>query len=184
MKIEDGKGKNGDMSVSTTQRGNVSAKIAPRAMYSARDDGLSFSVIYHMTAAAGEHVAYLKNTSSTRNMFIGDVSFGGVPSILWKMFFCTGTAAAGETVTPTPTNKSKAIPAEAIAMAGDTAITGLSVDGQFSALRSPANDTSEEAFDGTVILGPGDAIVVEFDAGTGGICEVDIHFQYENLGAS
>ena len=27
MKIEDGKGKNGDMSVSSTQRGNVSAKI-------------------------------------------------------------------------------------------------------------------------------------------------------------
>ena len=184
MKLEDGKGKNGDMSVSTTQRGNVSAKTAPRPMYSARDDGLSFSAVYHFTAAAGEHVAYLKNTSSTRNLFIGDISFGGVESVLWKGFFCTGTAAAGETITPTPTNKSKSIPAEAAAMAGNTAITGLAEAGEFTTRRSPANRTEEEHFDGTVILGPGDAIVIEYDTGTGGIGEVDLHFHYEDIGAS
>lgn len=184
MRIEDGKGKSGDMSVSSTQRGNVSAKTAPRPMYSARDDGLSFSAIYHFTAAAGEHVAYLKNTSSTRNLFVGDVAVGGVNSILWKMFFCTGTAAAGEAVTPTPTNRSKSIPAEATAMAGDTAITGLTTDGEFSTMRSPAAGDTEENFDGTLILGPGDALVVEYDAGTSGIGEVDIHFHYEDLNAS
>jgi len=184
MKIEDGKGNNGDASVSSVQRLNVSAKTAPRAMYSSRDFGRSYSAIYHMTAAAGEHVSYLKNTSSTRNMFIGDISFGGVPSILWKCFFCTGTAAAGEAVIPQPTNKSKAIPAEAIAMAGDTAITGLTTEGQFTTRRSAANETTEEAFEGTVILGPGDAVVIEFDTGTSGICEVDIHFHYEELDAS
>lgn len=184
MKIEDGKGKNGDMSVSSTQRGNVSAKTAPRAMFSARDDGLSFSSVYTFTAAAGEHVAYLKNTSSTRNLFIGDISFGAVETVLWKGFFVTGTAAAGETVTPTPTNRSKSIPAEASCMAGNTAITGLTTDGIFTARRTPVNDTGEEAFDGTVVLGPGDAVVIEYDTGTGGIGEVDIHFHYEDLGHS
>lgn len=184
MKIEDGKGSNGDMSVSSTQRGNVSSRIAPRPMYSARDDGLSYSAIYHFTAAAGEYVAYLKNTSSTRNLFVGDITVGGVQTILWKMWFVTGIAAAGETVTPTPTNKSKSIPAEATAMAGDTAITGLTTDGQFSARRTPANDEKEELFDGSLILGPGDAIAVEYDTGTGGIGEVDIHFHYEDLSAS
>jgi len=184
MKIEDGKGKNGDMSVSVTQRGNVSAKTAPRPMYAGRDDGLSYSAIYHFTAAAGEHVAYLKNTSETRNMFIGDISFGGVQSVLWKGFFVTGTAAAGESVTPIPTNKSKNIAAAAEAMAGDTAITGLTEAGEFTTRRSPANDTNEENFDGTVILGPGDAIAIEYDAGTSGIGEVDIHFHYEDIGAS
>lgn len=184
MKVEDGKGKNGDMSVSVTQRGNVSAKTAPRPMYSARDDGLSFSAVYHFTAAATEHVAYLKNTSSTRNLFVGDISFGGVETILWKCFFCTGTAAAGETITPTPTNRSKSIPAEATAMAGSTAITGLTTAGEFTTRRSSANGTEEEHFDGTVILGPGDAIVIEYDTGTGGIAEVDVHFHYEDLTAS
>jgi hypothetical protein len=125
----------------------------------------------------------LKNTSSTRNLFIGDVSFGGVPSILWKGFFCTGTAAAGETVTATPTNKSKNIPAEASAMAGDTAITGLTTSSIFTIRRSPADGSEEESFDGTIILGPGDAVVFEMDTGTG-IGEVDIHFHYEDIGAS
>jgi len=184
MKIEDGKGKNGDASVSSVQRLNVSAKAAPRPMYIARDDGQSFSAIYTFTAAAGEHVAYLKNSSSTRNIFVGDISFGGVNSILWKVWFATGTAAAGETVTPTPTNKSKNIPAEAVAMAGDTAITGLTASGPVSIRRSAAASTNEEHFDGTLILGPGDAIVIEYDTGTSGIGEVDIHFHYENIGAS
>lgn len=184
MKIEDGKGKNGDMSVSSTQRGNVSAKTAPRAMYSARNDGLSFSAVYTFTAAAGEHVAYLKNDSSTRNIFVGDISFGAVETVLWKIWFATGTAAAGETVTPTATNKSKNIPAEAVAMAGDTAITGLTAIGPVSIRRSAAASTEEEHFDGSLLLGPGDAIVVEYDTGTSGIGEVDIHFHYEDLGAS
>jgi hypothetical protein len=153
-------------------------------MYAARDFGQSYSAIYHFTATAGDHIAYLKNTSSTRNLFIGDMSFGGVNSILWKGFFCTGTAASGEVITPQPTNKSKAIPAEATAMAGDTAITGLTTDGEFTTRRSPAAGTNEEAFDGTVILGPGDAVVIEYDAGTDGIGEVDIHFHYEDIGAS
>ena len=185
MKLEDGKGKNGDMSVSATQRGNVSAKIAPRIFYSARDDGLAYSAIYDdITATAGDYVAYIKNTSSTRNMYIGDISLGGVEAVKWKMFFCTGTAAAGEAVTATPMNNSKAIPAEAACMAGDTAITGLTVTSQFSNHRSSALATQEEHFDGSLILGPGDAVVIEYDAGTAGVCEVDIHFHYETIGAT
>ncbi len=184
MKIEDGKGNNGDASVSSVQRLNVSAKTAPRETYAARDFGQAFSAIYTFTSAAGEHVAYLKNTSSTRNLFVGDISFGGVVTTLWKGFFCTGTAAAGEVVTATPMNKSKSIPAECSAMAGDTAITGLTADGIFTIRRTAANDTGEENFEGTLILGPGDAIVIESDTTAGGIGEVDIHFHYENLHAS
>jgi len=184
MKIEDGKGKSGDMSVSSSQRGNVSAKTAPRPMYSARDDGLSFSAIYMFTATAGDKVAYLKNSSSTRNLFIGDVSMGGVNSILWKVWFVTGTAASGETVTPVPTNRSKSIPAEAVAMAGDTTITSLTDVDIVSVFRSGAGATFEEHFDGSLILGPGDAIMLEYDTATAGIGEIDIHFHYEDLGAS
>lgn len=185
MKIEDGKGKNGDMSVSATQRGNVSAKTAPRVFYSARDDGLAYSAIYEsITAAAGDYIAYIKNTSSTRNMFIGDITLGGVEAIKWKMFFCTGTAAAGESVTATPMNNSKAIPAEATCMAGDTTITGLATTGQVSNHRNAALSSVEEHFDGSLVLGPGDAMVIEYDAGTSGVCEVDIHFHYETIGAT
>jgi len=179
--IDDGGGKNGKATVSTTQRLDVSARVASRPLYAARDGGLSFSAIYHGTAAAGDYVAYLKNTSSSKNLFIGDISIGAVETVLWKMFFVTGTAAAGESVTPTPTNRSKSIPAEATAMAGDTAITGLTADGEFSTIRSAATNNAEERFDGSLILGPGDAIAVEYDTGTTGIFEVDINFHYESL---
>ena len=185
MKIEDGKGKNGDMSVSLSQRGNVSAKTAPRQMYASRDDGLSFSAIYDdITAVAGDFVAYLKNTSSTRMMFVGDLTVGAVNAAKWKIYFVTGTAAAGTLVTPTPTNKAKNIPAEAIAMSGDTPITGLTTVGQLSNFRSAAGASWEEAFEGSLILGPGDAIAVEYDTGTTGLCEMDLHFHYEDIGAS
>ena len=185
MKIEDGKGKNGDMSVSTTQRGNVSAKTAPRIMYAARDDGFSYAAVYEgITAAAGEYVAYLKNTSSTKNLFVSDMAASGVEAIKWKLWFVTGTAASGETVTPTPFNKSKSIPAEATAMAGNTAITGLTTDGQIGFARSGALSGVEVAYHNALILGPGDALAVEYDTGTSGICEVSIHFHFEDLGAS
>ena len=184
-KIEDGKGKNGDMSVSATQRGNVSAKTAPRNFYSARDDGLAYSAIYEgITAVAGDYVAYLKNTSTTRNMFIGDLTAGGVGDVKWKLWFVIGTAAAGESVTATPMNNSKNIPAEATVMAGNTSITGLTTDGQVSNFRSAALSSWEEAFDGSLVLGPGDAIALETDAGTIGVVEMDIHFHYETIGAT
>jgi len=185
MKIEDGKGKNGDASVSSVQRLNVSAKTAPRSMYAARDDGLSYSAIYDdMTATAGDVIAYLKNNSATRNLFVGDIAMGGVEAIHWKIFSVSGTAASGATVTPASTNLSKNIPSETIAMSGDTAITGLTNISQVSTNRSAANSDAEEAFDGSLILGPGDAIAIEYDAGVTGLCEVDIHFHFENLGAS
>jgi len=184
MKIEDGKGKSGDMSVSSTQRGNVSAKTAPRIMYSSRDDGLGFTAVYDgITAAAGDYVAYLKNSSSTRNLFVSDVSAGGVENIKWKLWVVTGTAAAGETVTPTGLNLSKSIPAEAAAMAGNTTITGLTPGAQLASGRSGANSGAEVHFHDSLILGPNNAIVVEYDTGTAGICELVIHFHYEDLGA-
>lgn len=182
MKIEDGQGKNGDMSVSSTQRGNVSSRTAPRTFYASRDDGLAFVAIYDgITAAAGEYVAYLKNTSTTRNLFIDDMLAGGVENIKWKLFSCSGDAAAGETVTATEFNLSKSIPAEAIAMAGNTAITGLTTLAQLSTGRTPANGGAQRSFESALILGPSDAVVLEYDTGSSGLCEAEFHFHYENL---
>ena len=185
MKIEDGKGKNGDMSVSSTQRGNVSAKTAPRIMYASRDDGLGYAVIYDgITASAGDYIAYLKNTSSTRNMFISDLTASGVENIKWKLWVATGTAASGAEVTPSGLNLSKNIPAEAEAMSGDTTITGLTLGDQLATGRSGANGGAEQVFHNALILGPGDAIVLEYNTGTTGLCEATMHFHFEDLGAS
>lgn len=185
MKIEDGKGKNGDASVSSVQRLNVSAKIAERYFYASRDFGQAFNAVYdNQTVAAGEYSAYLKNTSTTRNLFVNHVEFHAVENVKWKIWEVTGTAASGETVTPSNFNLASGQPAEAIAMSGDTAITGLTTVKQLGSHRSEALSDSEMDYEGALILGPGKAIVVEYDTGTTGLCSHDIFFWYESIGAS
>lgn len=182
MKIEDGKGKNGDMSVSVAQRGNVSSKNADRSYYVSRDDGQAYNIVYDgMTVASGDYTAYLKNTSTTRNMFVATVEFHSVEACKWKIWSVTGTAASGETVTPTNLNLASGRTAEAIAMSGNTPITGLTTVAQLGSHRSQALGDSEMDFQGALLLGPGDAIVVEMDSGTTGLVSHDIFVWYENL---
>ena len=183
IRIGDGKGKNGDASVSAVQRLNVSAKEANRDFYASRDFGLAFNAVYdNQTVAAGEYSAYLKNTSTTREMFIGHIEFHSASAVKWKVWEVSGTAAAGEVVTPSNFNLASGIPAEATAMAGDTAITGLTQVKQLGSHRSEALAESEMHYGGALILGPGKAIAVEYDTGTTGICSHDIYFWFEELG--
>ena len=185
MKIEDGRGKNGDASVSIVQRLNVSSKTAPRWFYASRDFGLSFNAVYDgLTVAATEYSAYLKNDSATRNLFVGTIEFHSAEAVKWKIWEVTGTAASGASVTPSNFNLASGIPAEATAMSGDTAITGLTTVKQLGSHRSQALGDSDMDFEGALILGPGKAIAVEYDTGTTGICSHDIFFWYEDLGAS
>jgi len=184
MRIEDGKGKHGFAGVSKNQRLDTSSRSGLRLFYTSRDEGLAYHAVYDgMTASAGDLVAYLKSTSTTRNLFIDEINFGGVESIKWKVFAVTGTAASGETVVPTKINLSKGIAAEAEGMAGDTAITGLTVGEQIAVERSEAGHTDVDDFHGALILGPGNAIAVEYDTGTTGICEVEIIFHFEDFDA-
>jgi len=184
MQINDGRGKNGLAGVSKTQRLDVSSRTATRAFYTSRDDGLTYHAIYDpMTCAAGDYAAYLKSTSTTRNLFIDEINFGSVENVKWRVWVATGTAASGEDVTPTEINLSKGIAAEAIAMAGDTTITGLTLGVQVGVDRSPANTTAVNDFHGSLVLGPGNAIVVEYDTGTTGLCEVEIIFHLEDFDA-
>jgi hypothetical protein len=184
MKIEDGKGKNGDVGVSKNQRLDVSARSNNRIFYASRDDGLAYRAVYAgMTLAAGDICAYLKNTSSTRFLFVNHIELNAVQAVTWKVFQVTGTAADGELITPSELNLSKAIPAEAIAMAGDTTISALSFTTLLGVYRTGAGSGSEFEFHDALILGPGDAIAVEYDAGTGGLADVNIECHFEDFDA-
>ncbi len=181
-KIEDGKGKNGDASVSLDQRLDVSSRTNSRSFYVSRDLGLAYNTVYNFTAAANDIVAYIKNTSATRNLFISAIEFHAVEAIKWKVFSCTGTAASGEAVIPSNLNLSSGKIAEATAMAGDTTITALTAVVQIGTHRSVATGSSEMNFQDALVLGPEDAIYVEYDTGTAGIGEVDIFMHFEDFG--
>ena len=185
MKIEYGKGKNGDCSVSTAQRLNVSAKTRDRLFYVSRDDNLAFNAIMpSFSAAAGQYVFYLKNTSSDKNLMVHGLEFHSVENVHWKIFSCTGTAAAGTAIEPTNLNLGSGRSAEASSMGGGATITGLTTVKQIGSHRTTAFGEAGMSFGDGLILAPNTAIVVEYDTGTTGLCEIDCLFHFETIGAS
>jgi hypothetical protein len=180
MRIADGAGSGKEASVTSDNRLDVSSRANPRIYYVSRDDGQAYSVSSNdASAAAGTYILYLKNTSTTRNLFVDDIILGGVETALWKIWFVTGTAAGGNAKTPVNLNKTSPNAADATAR-GDDSITGLTVSGeQIGTLRTPANDSKELATSDAIELGQNDAIAIEYDTGTTGIAEAEIVFYYE-----
>jgi len=182
MQIEDGVGRGFLVSVSESHRLNVSAKTAPRPFYIARDDGRAFALDSIVaSAAAGNIVLYLKNTSDTRNMFVDVICVSALNAALWKLSDATGTAAGGSVLVPGNLNRGSSLLAE-VDSRGDGSVTGTASSARLGAVRSAASSSAEFTFGGSLILVPNQAIQVEYDAGTTGAAEVAAVFHYEDVG--
>jgi hypothetical protein len=185
MKIEDGKGKNGDASVSNVQRLNVSAKTRDRLFYASRDDNLAFNApMPSFEAAAGNYVFYIKNTSSTQNLILSSIEYHSEENVAWNVWQVTGTAAGGNVLTAVNLKLGAGIAAPCIAMGGGATITGLTLGDLIGVHRTPAFGEAVMHWGGGLIIGPGKAIMTEYDSGTGGLCEIDAFFHYETIGSS
>ena len=185
MKIEDGKGKNGDCSVSAAQRLNVSAKTRDRLFYVSRDDEQSFNAVMpSFSAAAGNYVYYIKNISSTKNMFLHTIEYHSVENVHWKVWQVTGTAAGGTEIIPANLNLGSGRLAEATCMGGGATITGLTLGNQIGTHRTSAFGEAGMNWGEGLIIPPNAAIMVEYDTGTTGLCEIDCIFHFENIGFS
>lgn len=182
MFIEDGKGSGRKASVSDKQRLNVSSKTRKRMFYISRDDQLAFNgVMPSYSATAGDYVYYIKNTSSTRNMFIQSLEFHSIQAVHWKVWKVTGTAAGGTAITAGNMNLGSGKEAEATIMGGGATITGLTTERQIGTHRTVATGETSMDFGEALILPPNSAIAVEYDTGTTGLCEIDCLFFYEDL---
>ncbi len=179
LRIQDGAGTGAEAKVTADNRLDTSSRQNPRLYYISRDEGQVYSVTSHdASAAAGTYILYLKNDSTTKNIYIDEIIVGGVETVLWKLWFVTGTAAAGNALTPTNLNKTSTNAASATSR-GDDSITGLSTAGQIGSVRSSANDHADLSTRDAIILGQNDAIAIEYDTGTTGIAEAEIVFYYE-----
>ncbi len=184
MFIEDGKGGGKFASVSSVNRLNVSSKANPRSFYISRDDGLAFSLTsVAASIAAGQYLIYFKNTSTTRNAYIEQVHFGADENVLWKLWSVSGTAAGGNVIASTNLNLSSGRTAEETSR-GEGSITGLSTEGILDADRTLALTHGVITTADVLILGPGDAIALEYDTGTTGTAEASIEYHYETIGAT
>ena len=182
--IEDGKGRGFISSVSTTNRLNVSSKSNPRIFYASREDGLAFNTTSVDTdAVAGDITCYLKNTSSTRNLFVKEIHVSSENAAMFKVWVVTGTAAGSNALTPTNLNLTSGRVAETLAR-GDGAITGLTTGGLIDTLRTAAGVHDFSLFEDALMLGENDAIAIEYDTGNTGAAEISIEFHYEDIGAN
>ena len=180
LNIEDGKGRGFNASVSESNRLNVSAKTNPRTFYVSRNDGLSFIADSVDTSAdAGDYVLYLKNTSSTKLLYIKEVVMHSVNAAFWKIWQVSGTAS-GTTVTATNLNLSSSLVSETT-IVGDGAVSGLTTVNLLGAQRNGAVGCSGIEYEDALILGPNDAIAVEYDTGTTGAAEAHVIFHFESI---
>jgi len=178
VKIEDGGGKNGDATVSNTQRLDVSARSASRQYYESRDTGQVYSVIsVDATAVANEETMYIQNTSTSKDMIIESVVISTDTDSLWRIKFVTGTAAGSSLLTSTNLNKASSNTASSIAR-GDGAITGLTDDGDIALFRVGANGHDEFRFSEALRLGQDDAIAVECE--TNAAVEISIYYHFDS----
>ena len=152
-----------------------------RGFYVSRDEQRLFNAVFvDASAAAGNYVAYLKNTSTSRILIIDLIRVEAANAALWKVVTATGTATGGTTVTAVNMNRQSGIAPEATMLADN--VGGFTAGSALIAIdRHPDNSSSTIPFDDTLILGPQNAIAIEYDTGSTGAAGAVIRFYYEDL---
>ena len=110
-------------------RFNVSSRSDARAYYNSRDVGQTYTMVWdHTGAAIGEYSFYLQNTSPTLELVCSNLVINSETSAeKFKLFFVTGVAGDGATVTPTNLNKGSSNAAAATALESAGGQKGASV---------------------------------------------------------
>lgn len=148
---------------------NVSSRQDSRSYYNSRDQSQTFTLLWDdASSAAGDFVAYWKNTDTTGKVLVIDAV--GVNSLAnaasFKLHRVTGTAT-GAAVTPFCSNQAVAKDANAVGVeAAGTAISGLTSAGVFDHVLCPADGHEEMRLDDRVRVGQGQAVAIEFEQGT------------------
>jgi hypothetical protein len=182
VKIEDGTGNGFKARVTVDKRLDTSSRSNPRSYYVSRDKARVFNSTSDLSSASsGDYVLYIKNTSETRNLFVGTIEYHSTEAVQWKVWEVTGTPAGASLVSPKNLNLGSGTQAEAEVYA-DAAITGLiTKGGAIGVHRTDVNGAADMSFGDALILSPQTAIAIEYHNGTSGACEIDCFMYYEDV---
>jgi len=161
---------------------NVSARSDGRRYYNSRDKKKTFTAVYeHVDAVAGEYSMYIQNTSKTDELVISSIGLNTDEAAKIKLWFVTGTAAGGATMTPVNTNHGSSNDAEATARQGTSGsgLSGLTTDGIVDLAFVASGGHEEFRLEDTIRLGQNDAIAVEYEAGTTGDLAGVVYMYFE-----
>ena len=158
---------------------NVSSRSDERSFYVSRDFGQYYCLrIEDDNAEVNDLIAYIRNDSTTKSLFIRDIHISAENACTIKFAFGDATAATGTAVTPVNLNKASSNAADVTAF-GNGAVGSVAASTFFSTIRVGAGETVE--YDVTLILGQNDNIVIEYDTGSTGDIEIDIFFYLDTL---
>lgn len=146
----------------TDGRADTSARVSTRKFYISRDKQNLYSWKCHYSATAGDYVFYIKNTSSTEDLYIEQIYVYADAVCDFDIKFVTGTAVSASPVTGVNWSKNNAKTINATAL--NSGVTGLTGAGDIIDVDVVANTREMYDFDGSLILGNGDAIAVQVDA--------------------
>jgi len=160
-------------------RFNVSSRTDSRMYYVSRDLGQAYVLrIEDDDAAANDLVAYLRNDSKDKRLFIDDIHFNSENAATFKLAFGDAVAATGTSVTPVNLNRASSNDADVTAL-GNAAVGGVGASTFFSSVRVGAGGFVEYNPKDALILGQNDNVVIEYDTGSTGDIEIDIFFFIE-----
>tara|TARA_R110000796_G_scaffold87063_1_gene188163 strand:- start:567 stop:1103 length:537 start_codon:yes stop_codon:yes gene_type:complete len=164
--INDGSNKNGTAAaVSKDQRLDVSSKANKRIFYVSRDDGRAF--VWTSTFATGGsdvEVLYIKNDSTSRDLYIDSAHYSATAACVFTVQKHTGTAS-GTTNTGVNLNSKSSNDAEATSL-GNGAVTAGTIGDTLAFLSVGAAAAENRNWNGEIILGQGDSIVITASANT------------------
>ena len=180
MLVEDGTGSGRKAGVDLSNRIQASVRQNLRGYYKAREGDFYTVIAADAGPVAAEYTLYFKNDHSTKPFILSFIqSYATDADVVWKLHDVTGTSA-GTAIVPVNTNLASGKVASATCRGGAAGVTGLTstnVIGQW--YNGIANTTVQQDVNDRVQVGPGQAIAIEYDAGTGGAALLMIAGYYD-----
>ena len=162
--------------VTAVNRLQVEAEASARQFFISRDFGQVYHGVFEdATAVANEEIMYLRNTSTTRKLFVGEIIVTSDVSITFRIKKVTGTAV-GTDIVPENMNMTSSNAAE-VEMKGDGGVTGLTDDGDVFICRNLAGSSRKIEFKDVLILGQNDAIALETEDSAAIEMTLDFHLE-------
>jgi len=167
--------------VDETGRALVESKSNLRGFFISRDDARLFNIVFNdASAAAGDFVGYVKNTSQSRILVVDLVRVEATEAAVWNVHKVSGVAV-GAAAAPLPVNMNFGSGLLAEAEVAVDAITGLTSEGLVASDRHLAASSSVIPFDDTLILPPDTAFAIQYLTGTTGEAAITARLYYEPL---
>lgn len=180
VQLDDG-GKNGSVTVSNTNRLDVSSRVADRTYYESRDEGQVYTApVQDVGAVADEITAWIKNTSTTKDMIIDTITIGTDVLSTWHIKFASFTTQpTGTLITATNINKASSNTASSEIRGGAGGVANVVQGDEITFLNVAAGGQSIFDSKEALRLGQDDQLAVECKTNSAALITIEFHFDSE-----